>query len=85
MIILAGRFLLYMVEVDRLVTCQLLGFDNLFQGRLNSHSMAPQGNLHVSGQGDVGPKMLLTCSSWGGRSNKALFVSQLVLTLAACA
>ena len=45
-----------MVEVDRLVTCQLLGFDNLFQGRLNSHSMAPQGNLHVSGQGGCGPE-----------------------------
>ena len=55
-ILLAGRFLLFMVEVDRLVTCQLLGFDNLFQGRLNSHSMAPQGNLHVSGQGGCGPE-----------------------------
>ena len=36
-------------------------------------------------RGDVGLKNVLTCSSWGGRSNKALFVSQLVLTLAACA
>ena len=45
-----------MVKVDWLVTYQLLGFDNLCQGRSNSHNMAPQGNLDVSGEGRCGPE-----------------------------
>ena len=69
-----------------LFTFRLPGFDNLLPGRSHSHNMAPQGNLDpVSGQGRCEARCL-TCSSWGRRSNQALFVSQLVpLTLATCA